>query len=116
MEDDDDERRILQPRGTEGLAAMFLTPEQVEQLQEICEQVAASRTRSGKVIINIHNNMPRTIEKEVPVYDEDHVLIGATRTITRVVLPEEEINRQRQKNRLDGKVSGKGQGASSRQG
>ena len=82
---------------------MFLTAEQVEQLQGICEKVADSRTRSGKVIINIRNNMPRSIEMEIPVYDEDHVLIGATRTITRVVLPEEELKKNRQRNRLEGK-------------
>ena len=83
---------------------MFLTPEQVEQLQGLCEDVAARRPRTGKVTIDIYNNMPRSFEVEVPIYDNDHVLIGFTKQIIRCVLPAEEIAKGRQKNRLPGKT------------
>ena len=79
---------------------MFLTTEQVEQLQELCEKVAGSYSRTGKVIINIYNNMPRTFDVELPVYNEDHVKIGATTVYYRCSLPEEEIEKHRQSNRL----------------
>ena len=79
---------------------MFLTTDQVEQVQELCERIADSRTRSGRLTIVITNNMPRTLEVEMPVYDADHVLIGGTKQIIRVVLPEDEIRKNRQKNRL----------------
>lgn len=82
---------------------MFLTAEQVDQIQGICERVAGGRTRSGRVTIEIRNNMPRDILEEVPIYDDEHVLIGYTTVIHRIVLPEEEIRKGRQKNRLPGK-------------
>ena len=49
---------------------MFLTAEQVEQLQTLCERIGESRTRSGRVIIEIRNNMPRNFLEELPIYDE----------------------------------------------
>ena len=79
---------------------MFLTTEQVEQLQKLCEDVAGRRTRNGKVTIDIYNNMPRSFEVTVPVLDNDHVLIGYTTRIIRCVLPDEEIKKNRQKNRM----------------
>ena len=79
---------------------MFLTPEQVEQLQQLCEDVASRRTRGGKITIDIYNNMPRSFEVTVPVLDNDHVLIGYTTRIIRCVLPDEEIRKNRQKNRI----------------
>lgn len=79
---------------------MFLTPEQVQQLQELCEDVASRRTRGGKITIDIYNNMPRSFEVTVPVLDNDHVLIGYTTRIIRCVLPDEEIKKNRQKNRM----------------
>lgn len=82
---------------------MFLTEDQVRQLQNICEDVAGRRTRSGRVIIEIHNNMPRSFLEEIPVYNDDHVLIGYTTQIIRCQLPAEEIERGRQKNRMTGK-------------
>ena len=78
---------------------MFLTPEQVQQLQDLCEDVASRRTRGGKVTIDIFNNMPRSFEVTIPVLDNDHVLIGYTTQIHRCALPEEEICKHRQKNR-----------------
>ena len=84
---------------------MFLTEEQIQQIQKLCEDVAGRRTRSGKVTIDIYNNMPRSIEVKVPVLDNDHVLIGYTTQIYRFQLPEEEIRKNRQKNRLAGKTS-----------
>jgi hypothetical protein len=50
--------------------------------------------------------MPRSFLEEIPVYNEDHVLIGYTTQIIRCALPAEEIEKGRQKNRLPGK-SGK---------
>ena len=79
---------------------MFLTAEQVEQLQTLCERIGESRTRSGRVIIEIRNNMPRNFLEELPIYDEDHVLIGYTTQVHRCALPEEEWEKHRQKNRL----------------
>ena len=79
---------------------MFLTPEQIQQLQELCEDVASRRTRGGKITIDIYNNMPRSFEVTVPVLDNDHVLIGYTTRIIRCVLPDEEIRKNRQKNRM----------------
>ena len=79
---------------------MFLTTEQVQQLQDLCEKIGATRTRSGKVIIEIYNNMPRNFLEERPVYDADHVLIGYTTQIHRCALPEEELQKHRQNNRL----------------
>ena len=79
---------------------MFLTAEQVEQLQELCEKIAGGRTRSGRVIIEISNNMPRNFLEEIPVYNDDHVLIGYTTQIHRCALPEEELQKHRQKNRM----------------
>ena len=79
---------------------MFLTEEQVRQLQEICEDVAGRRPRSGKVTIDIYNNMPRSFEVQLPVLDENHVLIGYTTRIIRCALPESEIAKGRQKNRM----------------
>ena len=79
---------------------MFLIPEQVEQIQELCEKVAGNNTRSGKVTIEIKNNMPRNIYVEEPVYNEDHVLLGYTVQLYRVVLPREELERGRQRNRM----------------
>ena len=78
---------------------MFLSTEQIEQLQRLCEHIAGSRTRSGRVIIEIANNHPRNFLEEIPVYDEEHVLIGYTTQIHRVALPEEELRKGRQKNR-----------------
>lgn len=83
---------------------MFLTEEQVLQVQEICENIAAGRTREGRVIIEIQNNMPRNVLEELPVYNEDHVLIGYTTLIHKIKLPKEEIQKGRQKNRLPGKT------------
>lgn len=77
-----------------------MTEEQVEQLQALCEDVASRRTRAGKVTIDIYNNMPRSFEVQVPVHDNDHVLIGYTTRIIRCVLPEEEMQKRRQKNRI----------------
>ncbi len=82
---------------------MFLTEEQVQQLQEICEKVAGNRARSGNVTLMIQNNMPRCWRIETPVLDEDHVEIGSIVHKVRVVLPEEELRKERQKNRLEGK-------------
>ena len=82
---------------------MFLTAEQVEQLQGLCEDVAGRRPRSGKVTIDIYNNMPRSFEVQIPVLDENHVLLGYTTRIIRCVLPESEIRKERQKNRMKGK-------------
>lgn len=79
---------------------MFLTAEQIEQVQGLCEKIADSRTRSGRLTIVIDNNMPRTLEMEMPVYNEDHVLVGGYKQIFRVALPEEEIRKGRQKNRM----------------
>lgn len=83
---------------------MFLIPEQIDQIQMLCEKVAGNKTRSGKVTIEISNNMPRNLLVEEPVYNEDHVLIGYTMQLIRVVLPKEEIQKGRQKNRLPGKT------------
>lgn len=82
---------------------MFLTSEQVNQLQELCEKVAGNQSRSGKVTIEIWNNMPRVFDVEEPVYDGDHNQIGAVIHKVRVVLPAEEIAKGRQKNRMEGK-------------
>lgn len=82
---------------------MFLTEEQVGQLQVICEDVAGNRTRSGKVTLEILNNMPRVWRVEEPVFDENHVEIGSIVHLVRCVLPEEELRKGRQKNRLFGK-------------
>jgi len=79
---------------------MFLTGEQVEQLQGLCEEVAGSRTRSGKITIVINNNMPRSFEVEVPAYNEDHVQIGSITKIIRMAIPQEERRKNRQKNRM----------------
>lgn len=79
---------------------MFLTAEQIEQVQGLCEKIADSRTRSGRLTIVIDNNMPRVLEMEMPVYNEDHVLVGGYKQIFRVALPEEEIRKGRQKNRM----------------
>lgn len=86
---------------------MFLTEEQVLQLQEICEKVAGNRTRSGSVTLVIQNNMPRSWRIETPVLDEDHVEIGSIVHKVRVVLPDEELRKGRQKNRLEGKTRDK---------
>ena len=83
---------------------MFLTAEQIEQLQALCEDVASRRTRGGKITIDIYNNMPRSFEVTIPVLDNDHCLIGYTTRIIRCVLPEEELKKNRQKNRLSGKM------------
>ena len=82
---------------------MFLTDEQVAQLQIICERVASNRTRSGYITLEIRNNMPRLFRVEEPVYDDDHVEIGSVTHIVRVVLPEEELRKGRQRNRMNGK-------------
>ena len=82
---------------------MFLIPEQIDQLQMLCEKVADNNTRSGKVTIEIKNNMPRNIYVEEPVYNEDRVLIGYTVQLFRVALPREELERGRQRNRMEGK-------------
>ena len=82
---------------------MFLTAEQVNQLQALCEKVAGNRTRSGKITLVIRNNMPREFDVEEPVHDADHVEIGSVIHKIRVVLPSEEIARGRQRNRLEGK-------------
>ena len=95
---------------------MFLTEEQVQQLQEICEKVAGNRTRSGSVTLVIQNNMPRSWRIETPVLDEDHVEIGAIVHIVRVALPEEELRKGRQKNRLKGKKKDIGLRGSSSEG
>ena len=79
---------------------MFLTPEQIEPLQNLCEDVAGRRTRGGKITIDIYNNMPRSFEVTVPVIDNNHVLIGYTTQIYRCALPEEELKKKRQKNRM----------------
>ena len=79
---------------------MFLTAEQVEQLDELCEKVAGTRTRSGRVIIEIRNNMPRNFIEEINVCDEDHVLVGRIQHIHRCAIPQDEIDKHRQKNRL----------------
>ena len=79
---------------------MFLTGEQVEQLQSLCEDVAGSKTRSGRITIVIRNNMPRVFEVEKPVLDDYHVEIGAVKRIIRVALPEEELRKKRQRNRM----------------
>ena len=82
---------------------MFLTTEQMRQLDKMCEDIAGNRTRSGRVIIEIRNNMPRNFLKEDPIYDGDHVLIGYTTQVFRVKLPEEELRKERQKNVREGK-------------
>ena len=82
---------------------MFLTDDQIRQLQDLCEDVASRRTRSGQISIVIRNNMPREFQVEIPVFDNDHVMIGKTTRIIRCQLPEEEIAKGRQKNRLPGK-------------
>lgn len=82
---------------------MFLTKEQVEQLQELCEKVADNRSRTGRVIIEIRNNHPRNFLEENPVLDADHNVIGYTTQVHRVRLPESEIQKGRQRNRLEGK-------------
>ena len=82
---------------------MFLTEEQIEQLQELCEKVAENRTRTGRVIIEIRNNHPRNFLEENPVLDCDHNVIGYTTQVHRVRLPESEIALGRQRNRLEGK-------------
>lgn len=82
---------------------MFLTGEQVDQLQGLCEKVASNRSRSGRVTIIIRNNMPREFDVEEPVYDDDHVEIGSVVHKIRVKLPEEEIRKGRQNNRREGK-------------
>ena len=82
---------------------MFLTDEQVAQLQIICERVASNRTRTGHITLEIRNNMPRSWRVEEPVYDDDHVEIGSVTHIVRVVLPEEELRKGRQRNRMAGK-------------
>ena len=74
--------------------------EQVEQLQGLCEEVAGGRTRSDRVTIMIRNNMPRWYEVEVPFYDEDHVLLGYTTVLHRIKLPESELEKRRQRNRI----------------
>lgn len=86
---------------------MFLTEEQVVQLQELCEDVSSRRPRCGKVTVDIYNNMPRSFEVQVPVYDNDHVLVGYTTRIIRCRLPEGEIRKGRQRNRLPGKLEEK---------
>ena len=83
---------------------MFLTNEQVEQLQELCEKIADGRTRTGRVIIEIQNNHPRNFLEECPVLDADHNVIGYTTLVHRVKLPESEIALGRQRNRLEGKT------------
>lgn len=85
---------------------MFLTAEQMEKLDEYCEKVAGERTRSGSVTIVIRNNMPRTFEVVMPIFDEDHVLVGEAKVIHRVPLPEGEVQKGRQRNRLPGKKNG----------
>lgn len=84
---------------------MFLTEDQVGQLQVLCEKVAGNRTRTGYITLEIRNNMPRSFRVEEPVYDDDHVEIGSVTHIVRVVLPEEEIRKGRQRNRKVGKVT-----------
>lgn len=79
---------------------MFLTEEQVNQLQDLCEKVAGNHTRSGRITLVIRNNMPRDFRVEEPVFNENHDEIGSVTKIYRVVLPEDEIRRARQKNRL----------------
>jgi len=83
---------------------MFLTDEQVEQVQGLCEMAAGSRTRSGKVTIVIRNNMPREFLCELPVFDDDHMQVGYVTSIYAAKLPEEEIRKGRQKNRRRGKT------------
>lgn len=82
---------------------MFLTEDQVQQLQNLCEKIAGNRTRSGRVIIEIQNNHPRNFLEENPVYDERHVLVGYTTQVHRVRLPEAELEKDRQHNALQGK-------------
>jgi len=86
---------------------MFLTSEQINQLQVLCERVAANRKREGRITIEIWNNHPRTFRVEEPVWDETGVEIGSITHLVRVQLPEEEIRKKRQKNRLPGKVAGR---------
>ena len=91
---------------------MFLTGEQISQLQGLCEKVASNHTRTGRITLEIQNNMPRFFDVEEPVFDENHVEIGSIMHRIRVVLPEEELRRSRQKNRLKpngGKFERKGQ-------
>ena len=82
---------------------MFLTEDQVGQLQVLCEKVASNRTRTGYITLEIRNNMPRSFRVEEPVFDDDHVEIGSVTHIVRCVLPEEEIRKGRQRNRMSGK-------------
>lgn len=84
---------------------MFLTEEQVNQLQIICEKVAGNQTRSGSITLEIRNNMPRMWRVEEPVLNEDHVEIGSIVQLVRCVLPEEELRKGRQRNRMEGKRS-----------
>jgi hypothetical protein len=79
---------------------MFLTVEQINQLQGLCEKVASNHTRTGRITLEIRNNMPRYFDVEEPVFDENHVEIGSIMHRIRVALPEEELRRGRQKNRL----------------
>jgi len=82
---------------------MFLTADQVNQLQLLCEKVAANRKREGRVSIVIKNNMPRDFQVEEPVWNDDGIEIGSISHLIRVQLPDEEIRKGRQKNRLPGK-------------
>ncbi len=83
---------------------MFLTAEQVDQLDQLCEKIAGNRTRTGRVIIEIRNNHPRNFLEENPVYDADLNLIGYTTQVHRARLPKEEIAKARQNNRIEGKT------------
>lgn len=83
----------------------FLTPEQIEQLQNLCEMAASNRTRSGKITINIENNMPRTFELTQVIMDADRNVVGYQTVVYRCVLPEEEIAKGRQNNRLKPNVT-----------
>ena len=78
---------------------MFLTNEQLDQLDQLCEKIAGNPKRTGRVIIEIRNNHPRNFLEENPVYNADDLLIGYTTQVHRVRLPQEEIAKGRQKNR-----------------
>lgn len=83
---------------------MFLTNEQICQVQKTCERVSNNRTRTGEVTIQIINNMPRNLFVREPVYDEEHVLIGYTTQLYRFALPESELEKKRQRNRRKPKI------------
>lgn len=83
---------------------MYFTEEQIQQIDDLCEKISASRSRSGSLKIIIRNNHPRELHVETPIFDEDHVLLGSSCIIYRIQLPESEIRKGRQRNRLQGKT------------